>query len=89
LKVLPDPPDLLLDVDLLMIELYVVVLSNVFHQVRNLLLKGVHAILQRVFLAQILIPELVQRVIVDLKQVLDAILMMIELLDHLLLLGYI
>jgi hypothetical protein len=86
---MPDPPDLLLDVDLLMIELYVVVLSNIFHQVRNLLLEGVHAILQRVFLAQILIPELIQRVVVDLKQVLDAILMMIELLDHLLLLGYI
>jgi len=86
LKVLPDPPDLLLDVDLLMIELNVVVLPNIFHEGRNLLLKGVHVILQRVFLAQIIIPELVQGVIVDLKQVLDAILVMIKLLDHLLLL---
>jgi hypothetical protein len=33
-----------------------------------------------------MIPELVKGVIVDLKQVLDAILVMIELLDHLLLL---
>ena len=86
LKVLPYPPNLLLDVDLLMIELNVVVLPNIFHQARNLLLKGVHVILQRVFLAQIMIPELVKGVIVDLKQVLDAILVMIELLDHLLLL---
>ena len=69
-----------------MIELNVVILSNIFHQARNLLLKCVHVILQRVFLAQIVISELIQGFIVDLKQVLDAILVMIELLDHLLLL---
>jgi hypothetical protein len=45
LKVLTDPPDLLLDVDLLMIELDVVVFPYIFHQARNLLLKAVHVIL--------------------------------------------
>ena len=69
-----------------MIELYVVVLPNIFHQIGNLLLKIIHTILQRVFLAQIMIPELIKGVIVDLEQVLYAILMMIKLLDHLLLL---
>ena len=69
-----------------MIELNVVILPNIFHQARYLLLEGVHVILQRVFLAQIVISELIQGFIVDLEQVLDAILVMIELLDHLLLL---
>lgn len=84
---MPDASNLLLDVDLFVVELNEVVLSDIVHQVCYLAFKVVHAVSQLIFLPKVLVPCLIQGVIVDFKEVFDALLVMVKLLNHLLLLG--
>lgn len=77
-----DVSDLLLEIELFVVELDEVVPLYVLHQPLYALLKGVHCFANTVFLTQVLIPELVQRVVVDTEEALDALLVPIELSQH-------
>lgn len=70
-----------------MIELDVVILLYVLHQVHDLLLIGIHCLPKFILLPQVLIPQIVQSVIIDFEQTLDALLMLVQLLAHVLTFG--
>lgn len=70
-----------------MIELNVVVFLDIVHELSYLTFEAVHVLSQLILLAEILMPHLIQGAIIDFEQVLNALLMMIQLLHDLLLFG--
>ena len=77
-----DVSDLLLQIELFVVELDEVVPLYVLHQTLYTFLKSVHCLANTVLLTQVLIPELVQGVVVDSEEALDALLVPIELSQH-------
>lgn len=88
-EVLLDFPNLLPQIELLVIELDIVVVLDVPHKALNQLLKLVHLLAQSVLLPDVVLPRLIKRIVVSLKEALNLGLMLVELLQCLLLLSYV